>query len=303
MSSNSKQTTKSSNKQNYFQWKKEHILSLIEALGKSVGNKGLNYYGKYQGGSKTTTPKKITAKEIAKELGKLNHDSFSITDQQVQSKIKGLNEGYNKAHDYLRSTGEGIDDDDEKLKIETIRAKVLNIEPFFDELDPLIRDRPKSTPHFNADSELTDLSQQADTFLLHSSGVDEIDDEEESSNQEETRGDHDKVEVVEEPIISTSQKRPSEDESSKKASKKPRKGAANIAASLLHMVEAKAEIEKEKIKHCTEIDDKRFELEKEKMEIMRQQVAIRLQESKERSLQLELELEKLKEKNRRENQE
>ncbi|KAI7846692.1 hypothetical protein BDC45DRAFT_542640 [Circinella umbellata] len=122
MSSNSKQTIKSSNKQNYFQWKKEHILSLIEVLGKSIGNKGLNYYDKYQGGSKTTTPKKITAKEIAKELGKLNHDSFSITDQQVQSKIKGLNEGYNKARDYLRSTGEGIDDDDEKLKIETIRG-------------------------------------------------------------------------------------------------------------------------------------------------------------------------------------
>ena len=62
MSSNSKQKIKSSNKQNYFQWKKEHILSLIEVLRKSIGNKGLNYYDKYQGGSKTTTPKKITAK-------------------------------------------------------------------------------------------------------------------------------------------------------------------------------------------------------------------------------------------------
>ncbi|KAG2220459.1 hypothetical protein INT45_004201 [Circinella minor] len=281
MSSNSKQTRKNSNKQNYFQWKKEHILSLIEVLGKSV----------------------------AKELEKLNHDSFSITDQQVQSKIKGLNEGYNKARDYLRSTGEGIDDDDEKLKIETIKAKVLNIEPFFDELDPLIRDRPKSTPHFNADSELTDLLHQAETFLINSSSVDELDEkeeeEEESFDQEETREEHDEVEVevVEEANNISNRKRSGDDELRKKTAKKPRKGAANIAASLLRMVEAKAEIEKEKIKHRAEIDDKRFELEKEKMEIMRQQVAIRLQECKERSLQLELELEKLKEKNRRENQE
>ncbi|KAI7852909.1 hypothetical protein BDC45DRAFT_511785 [Circinella umbellata] len=288
MSSNSKQTRKNTNKQNYFQWKKEHILSLIEVLGKSVGNKGLNYYDKYQGGSKTTTPKKITAKEIAKELEKFNHDSFSITDQQVQSKIKGLNEGYNKARDYLRST-----------------AKVLNIEPFFDELDPLIRDRPKATPHFNADSESTDLSQQADTFLLNNNGIDELDEEEESSDQEETRDNHDGVEaeVVEEATNISSRKRAGDDELQKKTAKKPRKGAVNIAASLLRMVEAKAEIEKDKIKYRAEIDDKRFELEKEKMEIMRQQVAIRLQESKERSLRLELELEKLKEKNRRENQE
>ncbi|KAG2220173.1 hypothetical protein INT45_013871 [Circinella minor] len=198
MSSSSKQTRKNSNKQNYFQWKKKHILSLIEVLGKSVG--------------------------------------------------------------------EGIDDEDEKLKIETIRAKVLLIEPFFDELGPLIRDRPKATPHFNADSESTDLSQQADTFLLNNNGVDELDEEEESSDQEETRNNHDgvEVEVVEEATNISSRKRSGDDELQKKTAKKPRKSAANITASLLRMVEAKADIEKDKIKYRAEINDKRFELEKEK---------------------------------------
>ncbi|GAV02647.1 hypothetical protein RvY_13185-2 [Ramazzottius varieornatus] len=66
---------------------------------------------------------------------------------QVTSKLKSLETSYRKAHDELVSqTGTGIDDLDERAKIDTVRKKLLTKCYLWDRLHPLNCDRPSMVP-------------------------------------------------------------------------------------------------------------------------------------------------------------
>ena len=106
----------SSNSQHYFKWNRAFTLKLIDILGRRYEHNQYMTLLKLYQGEKTNT-----------EVAKIIVDNFDDDDpkpnfQKVMTKIKGLEQEYQEANTFLKSTGEGIKDDEEKHKIRSIKG-------------------------------------------------------------------------------------------------------------------------------------------------------------------------------------
>ncbi|KAI9243251.1 hypothetical protein BDA99DRAFT_566770 [Phascolomyces articulosus] len=249
------------------------------------------------------------------------------------TKIKGLEQDYQAANTFLNSTGEGINNNEEKLKIISIKDKVLSKCAYFEELYPLIHDKPKVNTPFYIDSE-GDLTQEAEQILDGNGENDEEENEEngvpeatiasrlqagltclhgesndcdDGSKEEDARDSIFGDELGGQSSRTTNPHKCSAPPSNTSKSNKRQytKKGPSLSESILYMGEMRMEMEERKIEN-------KMKLEKERNDLLRAQILAKvkeseqwnqlmIQESKEHSLMLELELQKLKQQNNNNN--
>ncbi|KAI9258731.1 hypothetical protein BDA99DRAFT_606005 [Phascolomyces articulosus] len=322
MPNNSRTTTPapSNNNEHYFRWTHTLTLKLIDILGQHYErNQEYTLLKLYQGGKKGGMKKVEVAKIIA---DKFNDDDPKPTHQKVMTKIKGLEQDYQAANTFLNSTGEGINDNEEKLKITSIK-----------ELYPLIHDKPKVNTPFRIDSE-GDLAQEAERILDGNGENDEEENEEngvpeatiasrlqaglarlhgesddcDDGSEEEDAGDSifgDELGGQSSRTTNPRKRSAPPSNTSKSNKRQYTKKGPSLGESILRMGEMRMEMEERKM-------DNKMKLEKERNDLLRAQILAKvkeseqrnqlmIQESKERSLMLELELQKLKQQNNNNN--
>ncbi|POW22636.1 hypothetical protein PSHT_01025 [Puccinia striiformis] len=64
----------------------------------------------------------------------------------IRQKIADLQSSYNKARDFIKNTGEGILAEDEANGIHNVQARILELCPYWDLLDPVMSDRSVTEP-------------------------------------------------------------------------------------------------------------------------------------------------------------
>lgn len=97
----------------------------------------------------SSMPKKSMASLISDYL-KDHHVIKSV--DQVLNKMRYVEDKYKDAKDFLHATGEGLSTEDEKMAVSTIRDKVYQKCPFYDIINPIMRDSVSITLPYGGES-------------------------------------------------------------------------------------------------------------------------------------------------------
>ncbi|KAI8147272.1 hypothetical protein BJV82DRAFT_664520 [Fennellomyces sp. T-0311] len=286
----------------YFSWTVSSLQILLEVLGDNAGR----LYWAYQGGQKNGgKSKKMVCNDIAAVMRAKGVD---INGSQVSSKVKALEQAYIKVKDFIRATGEGIDSDDDngnKAVPATTNDKIKEIMSCYEEYNKFAYKGAKSNPPYRTSTDNNDLDEEAAQILLDAPASEPTTDAEQDIEQRvastvarihgHTIDGHDDQSAVE--VVADNPDQTTVDGSIARRSSKKRKATpTTVAESLVRLGEMRMEIQKEKMEMEREKMRQRAETESAKMQLLRDQIHARMQESQERSLMLQIELEKLKQK-------
>ncbi|KAG0608352.1 hypothetical protein M758_8G099100 [Ceratodon purpureus] len=139
---------------NYSYWKEGEMEMLIEWLG-LPGNydkwkcAGIRNTEKKKSKTFSSMPKKSVAGLISDYLRQ--HLMFKTADQ-ILNKMRYIEDKYKDAKDFLNNTGEGLTTEDEKRAITSIDAKLKKLCPFYDAINPIMKDSVSITPPYVGES-------------------------------------------------------------------------------------------------------------------------------------------------------
>lgn len=107
------------------------------------------------------------------------------TPEQIMSKMRYVEKKFKDAEDYLRSTGEGLNSNDEKMGITVIRDKVLSLCPFYYQVKPFMSESVAFNPPYLGETGMNESFQEllfgtSSGYGLH----DSIAEEEEGNDNE-----------------------------------------------------------------------------------------------------------------------
>jgi hypothetical protein len=135
-------------------------------------------------------PKRSVAALISDYLK--DHHVIKSMDQ-VLNKMHYVENKYKDAKDFLQATGEGLFTEEEKMGISTIKDKVYQKCPFFDIINPILRDSVSITPPYIGESgsveNISEMLFNDSTLRGDFESLVEDDDTEENGPEDEVEAD------------------------------------------------------------------------------------------------------------------